>query len=194
MLIYGTGGHAKVIAGGLKDSGEKVVAYFDDDVTKLRSDHTFLYDNYLYREEPLLVAVGDNLTRRTLVDKISHSFGSLIHPTACVPEGVWVGVGSVVLQRTILQYGAYVGRHVIINTGASVDHDCVIEDFVHLAPGVILCGGVSIGENTLIGAGTIVTPNVSIGKNCLVAAGSIISTSLPDNTIVRKCSGRASLN
>ena len=38
------------------------------------------------------------------------------------------------MQGAIIQTGIYIGKHCIINTGASVDHECVIEDYVHISP------------------------------------------------------------
>jgi acetyltransferase EpsM len=63
---------------------------------------------------------------------------------------------------------------VIINTNASVDHECVLENFVHISPGAILTGNVHVGEGTHIGAGATVIPGVRIGKWCTIGAGSVI--------------------
>ena len=72
----------------------------------------------------------------------------------------------------------------IINTGASVDHECVIEDYAHISPHSTLCGNVHIGEGTWICAGATVIQGVKIGKWCVVAAGSIVKKDIPDGTIV----------
>ena len=49
------------------------------------------------------------------------------------------------MAGAILNPFAEVGDHCIINTGASIDHDCIIQDFVHIAPHCTLCGEVEIG-------------------------------------------------
>ena len=49
-----------------------------------------------------------------------------------------------------------IGKHCIINTNASVDHDCVVEDFVHISPNSGLAGGVEVGEGSQIGIGASV--------------------------------------
>ncbi|MFU7517972.1 serine acetyltransferase, partial [Clostridium sp. HCS.1] len=36
----------------------------------------------------------------------------------------------------------------IVNSGAIVEHDCKIGDFVHVAPGVTMSGSVAIGSDT----------------------------------------------
>jgi len=69
----------------------------------------------------------------------------------------------------IVNAGSIIGNHVILNTNCSVDHDCVIEDFVHVSPGATICGGVKIKEGVHIGAGAVVLPNLTIGKELLLA-------------------------
>ena len=76
-----------------------------------------------------------------------------------------------------------IGRHCIVNTGVSVDHECQIEDFVHLSPHSTLCGNVHIGEGTWIGAGSTVIQGINIGKWCVIGAGSVVSKNIPDGTL-----------
>ncbi|WP_310590319.1 NeuD/PglB/VioB family sugar acetyltransferase [Dyadobacter sp. NIV53] len=193
MLIYGAGGHAKVIISCFNANGEFVKAIFDDDLSKTELSEIAVAGNYdpeLFHDEPLIIAIGNNKIRRTIAQKIWHQFGIAVHPTAIADKSAVIGEGTVVLQGSILQADTVIGRHVIINTRVIVEHECKIADFVHLAPGVTLCGNVNIGENTLIGAGSIVVPNISIGSNCLIAAGSVITHNIPDGAIVRGNPGR----
>ena len=67
-----------------------------------------------------------------------------------------------------------IGQGCIINTCASVDHDCRIGDYVHVSVGSHLAGTVFIGNGTWIGAGAIVSNNVSICENCMVGAGAVV--------------------
>ena len=41
--------------------------------------------------------------------------------------------------------------------------------------GVVLSGGVSIGENTLLDDGVVVTLGKQVGENCLIGAGAIVT-------------------
>lgn len=43
--------------------------------------------------------------------------------------------------------------------------------------------GVTIGDNSFIGANTIILPGTNIGKNVIIGAGSVIKGNIPDNTI-----------
>ena len=188
MLIYGAGGHAKVVISCLIANGIDVKGVFDDDLSKefiCTIPLTGVYSKYLFDKESIIVAIGNNKLRRTIVESIDHKFGSVLHPSAIIDKSVTISEGTVVLHGSILQADVTIGKHVIINTRVSVDHDCQIGDFVHLAPSVTLCGNVKIGENTFIGAGSVVVPNISIGSNCFIAAGSIVTESIPSRSTAR---------
>jgi len=73
---------------------------------------------------------------------------------------------------------------VIINTRASIDHDCTIGNSVHIAPGSVLCGNVTVGEESFICAGATVIPNLVIGRNVTVGAGSTVIMDVPENLTV----------
>jgi len=53
-----------------------------------------------------------------------------------IDKGVFIG------KHVVVNAGAVIGQGAIINSGAIVEHDCEIGEFVHIAPGTVLCGGV----------------------------------------------------
>ena len=63
---------------------------------------------------------------------------------------------------------------VILNSGSIVEHDCMIGDFTHIAPGAVLCGRVEIGSEAFIGANTTIANCRRIGKGSLIGAGSVV--------------------
>ena len=65
-----------------------------------------------------------------------------------------------------------------------MDHDCSLEDFVHICPHATLCGNVSVGEGTQIGAGATVIQGIKIGKWCMIGAGAVIIEDVPDYSVV----------
>jgi sugar O-acyltransferase (sialic acid O-acetyltransferase NeuD family) len=88
------------------------------------------------------------------------------------------------MQGAIIQADAVVGKHCIVNTGASVDHECVLEDFVHISPHATLCGNVSVGEGAWIGAGATIIPGVKIGAWAVVGAGAVVVRDVEPHTVV----------
>ena len=71
----------------------------------------------------------------------------------------------------------------VVNTGSQVNHDSIIEDHVYIASGVVLSGGVKIGENTLLNDGVIVTLGKIVGKNSLIGAGAVVTKNMEDNVV-----------
>jgi sugar O-acyltransferase (sialic acid O-acetyltransferase NeuD family) len=182
MYLYGASGHAKVIIDILIDSGIQVNGLIDDDES-LESLLGYPVVHGKMDLSPVIVSIGNNPIRKKVVDKLSGVFGKAIHPTAILSSHATVGEGSVVMQGAIIQSGATIGKHCIINTGALVDHECEIEDFVHLSPHTTLCGNVFVGEGSWIGAGAVVLPGVKIGKWSIVGAGSVVAKDIPDQVL-----------
>ena len=121
-----------------------------------------------------IIAIGDNKKR----EEISHSpnlkFYTAIHPSAQIGLDVEIQEGTVIMANACINSSAKIGKHCIINTGAIIEHDNIIEDFVHISPNVALGGTVKIGESTHVGIGSIVKNNITICKNCTIGAGAVV--------------------
>ena len=118
-----------------------------------------------------IVAIGNNRDRKRVSDEHpKEKFGVAIHNSVFLWKDAEIGDGTVIMAGAIVQPGCKIGKHVILNTGCSVDHDCVLEDYVHIAPGAHLCGNVTVGEGTLVGTGVCIAPNTVIPPWSLVKA------------------------
>jgi sugar O-acyltransferase (sialic acid O-acetyltransferase NeuD family) len=106
-----------------------------------------------------------------------------IHPSAFVAYNALLSEGVQLLANSSVCVRASLGTSVIVNTAASVDHECVLEDGVHIGPGAKLAGCVAVGEYSFIGTGAVVLPRIRIGKNCIVGAGSVVTRDLPDHVV-----------
>jgi UDP-3-O-[3-hydroxymyristoyl] glucosamine N-acyltransferase len=74
---------------------------------------------------------------RRQTKKIGFKLPVIIHPKAVVAKDVEIGEGVFVAAGSVINPGTRIGRNAIINTSSSVDHDCEIGDFVHVAPGLL---------------------------------------------------------
>jgi len=163
--IYGKGGHAKMIASLLNES----YTFYNDSDYDMAGDH------------PWIIAIGDNPSRKKVatnlmdVDYITIDQGTYV-------AAEYIGVGVQIAPGAVIQNGVIIKDHTIINTSASVDHDCIIGEYCHIAPNTTLCGAVEIGDGTLIGAGSVILPGIKIGKNCIIGAGSVVTKNIPDNS------------
>lgn len=187
MLLFGASGHAKVIIGGLEANNEKKIFLFDDDTSKakiLQYEVLGKYDENKFIDEKLIISIGYNEVRYKLTQIIKHNFGKMFHPSAIISNYATIKEGTVIFQNAVIQPDVKIGKHVIINTLTIIEHDSIIEDFVHVAPNSTICGGVQVGEGTLIGAGSTVIPNVRIGKWCIIGAGTTIRKNVPDYSVI----------
>ncbi len=184
VIIIGAGGHAKVIADIIEKSGDEVVGFLDDN----KENGATVIKNYKVigdlnnrfamavtkKDVEFIIAIGDNKKR----EEISHSpnlkFYTAIHPSAQIGLDVRIEEGTVVMANVCINSSARIGKHCIINTGAIIEHDNIIEDFVHISPNTSLGGTVKIGESTHVGIGSIVKNNITICKNCTIGAGAVV--------------------
>ena len=186
MILYGFGGHARVVAECLESAGRRVTAVFDDSLSAEACPFPF-YGSYqagVMDQEQILIAIGDNTIRKRLAGIVQHQAGRAVHFSAILSPTASIGEGSVILHRSLVQSQVVIGRFCIINSGSIVEHDSRIGDFVHIAPGAIVCGGVEIGEGTFIGAGAVLIPGVKVGEDCIIGAGSVVISSLSDGLCV----------
>jgi sugar O-acyltransferase (sialic acid O-acetyltransferase NeuD family) len=197
LVVFGAGGHAKVVIDMIEQQGNYEIAGLLDDDLRHQGSRFFGYPVlgtradlpalFSARLRYAIVTIGDNTSRAAvaaLLDRGGWQFASAVHPRACMGRGVKIGPGSVVMAGCVVNADAHLGAQVIINTGTTVDHDCRIEDAVHIAPGCHLCGGVSVGQGSFLGAGSTVTPGVRIGRKVIVGAGSTVLRDIADEARV----------
>jgi sugar O-acyltransferase (sialic acid O-acetyltransferase NeuD family) len=122
---------------------------------------------------------GDRLMLMGLLARRGLVAYSIIHRTAFVAADAIIGDGCQILAQAAVCTGSRLGRGVIVNTAASVDHDCEIEEGVHLAPGVCLAGEISIGKRAFVGIGAVILPRLTIGEDAIIGAGAVVTSNVP---------------
>lgn len=193
LIIIGAGGHAKVIIEIFREMGEKVDYCVGDldspdtclGVTVLKGDE-HLSNLYELGYKKVFVAIGDNFIRRRLADIAGHMGYHLINaisPNAVLSPSARLGKGIAIMSGTIVQADSVIEDLAIINTGATIDHDCQIGQAAHLAPQCVLAGNVIIGKAALLGIGCKVIPGMQIGQNATIGAGGVVISHIPDQTI-----------
>lgn len=190
FIILGGSGHAKVLIDALHSQDFLVSAVLDDNPEIESVLGVFCMGNIksasrFIEKSQFLIGVGNNSIRKKIANLMFQlPFGVCTHSSSVISPSSSIREGSVVLQGAIVQADAQIGKHCIINTNASVDHDCFLEDFVHVSPGAVLCGNVRVGELSQVGAGAVVINNITIGKNCMIGAGAVVTKDIPDNSLV----------
>lgn len=198
--IWGSAGHARVLASLIALQGNRVVATFDQDPSAVPLPHVPLFighqgfDLWLDQLERVdlitgLVAIGgsrgsDRLAIHSMFASRGLSLAPLIHPTASVCKTATIGRGTQVLAQAVVAPDVWLGESCIINHRASVDHECQLGDGVHIAPGAILCGLVVCDNCVFVGAGAIILPRLTIGLGAVIGAGAVVTKNVPAGATV----------
>ncbi len=182
--IIGAGGHAKVIIEIIEAMGGTVIAVNDNDLQKTTVLGYPVTDQLPSADSIVVIAIGNNHTRKKIASALAMSFGTAVHPKANISSRCLIGKGTVVMAGATINSETNIGKHCIINTNASVDHDCALADFVHISPGASIAGGVIIGEGSHIGIGSSIIPGIKIGQWATIGAGAVIIEDVPDYAVV----------
>ena len=181
VIIIGAGGHAKVIADIIYKSGDNLIGFLDDNLAN-KGKEIYLGKKVLgttkdienYNKNYFIIGIGNNSIRKKINNENNLKLYTAIHPSAIIAENVKIGTGSVIMAGVVINPGTVIGKNCIINTCSSLDHDNLLEDYVHISPGAHLAGTVSIKEGTWICTGAIVKNNITIGKNNIIGAGGVV--------------------
>jgi sugar O-acyltransferase (sialic acid O-acetyltransferase NeuD family) len=192
VAIIGYSGHAYVIVDILLSSGRLVTAYCDSEEKPKNPYHL----EYLGKETEVFerlsgydffTCIGHNGIREKVHHHLSKLLGNpinAIHPSAVISSSVKLEDGIMIAANVTINPLVEIGKGVICNTSCSIDHECVIGDFTHIAPGAVLCGNVTVGKGTFVGANAVVRQGIQIGNNVTIGAGTVIVKDIPDNVTV----------
>ena len=190
--MYGASGHGKVILEILESMNEPHIQVWDD------GDREAMWEYPIRKPVPagvaipdkVVISIGVNATRKRVAERLAEQgaeFGTAIHADAYLSRRATIGSGTVVMAGVRVNPDVQIGKHCILNTCASIDHDCVLEDYVHISPNATLSGNVTVGEGTHIGSGASVIQGIRIGKWCTIGAGSAVIRDIPDYATAVGC-------
>lgn len=192
IAIYGAGGQGRESAWVARRLGLDPVMVSDDP-----SQHGSLIGFPVMALEdvptdcPIVVAIADPRVRRKVAEKVErrgYRVTSLVAPTSVSVGPTLIGEGAILGDFTVMS-DAVIGRHFHANVHSYVGHDCVIGDYVTLAPRVSINGYVHIADDVYIGTGAIIrngSPDtaIRIGRGAFIAMGALVTKDVPAGKIV----------
>lgn len=197
LALFGAGGHGKVVADAALAAGWSEVVFFDDAWPQLKSNgHWPVLGSFdaLLREahtyDGVHVSIGNCVVRWQKYRELRATKARLVaivHPRACVSPFVHIGLGSAVMAGAVINVDAVIGEACIVNTCASIDHDCHLAAGVHVCPGAHLSGNVTVGARSWIGVGAVVRHGIHVGAHTMVGAGAVVVKPVRDNLTVVGC-------
>jgi sugar O-acyltransferase (sialic acid O-acetyltransferase NeuD family) len=193
VFLFGYSGHAYVIIESFMAAGYTIAGYFDYHEAKT-NPYQIPYFGFegqvdvqtIVKSDFVFPSVGDNIIRAKLVsffEKYHLKQCVLIDPSAKVSYSPSIGLSTYVGVNSIINAQSKIGKGVIINTAAIIEHECVLQDFSHIAPAAVLCGNVIVGKGAFIGANVVVRNNTSICSEVILGAGSVVAKSIGEKGI-----------
>ncbi|HEY7838603.1 MAG TPA: NeuD/PglB/VioB family sugar acetyltransferase [Terriglobales bacterium] len=197
VVGVGSGGHAKVLLDALRSRPDLVIVGLTDanrdrigvrvlGVPVLGSD-ALLVDLRAAAVTHAFLGIGPAVLRQRLFEQVSalgFTLMAVVHPSATVAADVECPPALVVLAQAVIGPGTRLGVNVIVNTAASIDHDCIVGAHVHVAPGARLGGGVAVGAGAHVGLGACVREGIRIGAGALVGAGAVVVRDVAPGIVV----------
>ena len=200
IILWGATGQAVVLEEFLKQSGYELVAVFDNNEAVespfesvpiyygISGFRDWLSEKKDIKDVSYIVTIGGSRGKeRVNIHEMLARSGlqgvSIIHPTSFVANSACISGGCQILANTAICARTCLGLATIVNTSASLDHECIIGKGVHVAPGATLAGCVKVGDFSFVGSGAVILPRIQIGKNTIIGAGSVVTKNVPDNVL-----------
>jgi len=195
LVIWGGTGHAKVIREALDAKRWRVAAIFDKrEIPSPFKDVPIFIGTEGFAHWMRMQSTSDRLAACVAIGGIDGNgrldtaaflraqglhLPTIVHRSGFVATTAVCGDGCQILAQAAVCANARLGRSVIVNTASSIDHDCVIADGVHIAPGARLAGEVVVDKGAFIGIGAVVLPRVRVGAGSIIGAGAVVTKDVP---------------
>lgn len=164
--IIGHGGFGREVYWSLAEQERESTVFFVDDEYWSPSDNkVFPLSQFNKEEYEILIAVGDPLLRKKLVERLPKDtkyFTHINESVSILDPNVEIGEGSVICAGTILTTNVKIGKHAQLNLQTTIGHDVVIGDFFTTAPGTKVSGNCNIGSKVYCGTNSSIKEKINI--------------------------------
>lgn len=128
------------------------------------------------------IAIANSRTRARLDEELKqHNVQSwtVMADNAVVFDDVTIGEGALISPFVTFSSNIRIGRQFHANLYSYVEHDCVVGDFVTLAPGAKINGNIVLEDHVYVGSGAVIRQGrlgspVVIGKGAVIGMGAVV--------------------
>ncbi len=144
-------------------------------------------------ERHFTVAIGDGAVRQMISERLEAAGClplSIQADNVLLPEDLDCGPGALFQPFSMVTADARIGRQFQCNIYAYVAHDCVVGDYVTLAPRASLNGNVVVEDHVYVGTGAVIRQGAPgrplvLGRGCVVGMGAVVTRDVaPGVTVV----------
>lgn len=184
IWIVGNGGHAKSLASLIESSFDQMVFIAEDSELQNNNigtvaESAFILEGDFNRSlvNGVGVALGNGLRKQVAekYESLGYEFVNARADSAITSSSSTHGSGVQLFDNTFVGNQSILNDHVVLGTGAIVEHDSQIGTGAFVGPGVTICGEVELGDWCFIGAGTVITQGTIVPTGKFVKAGSLVT-------------------
>lgn len=195
LYIVGAGNVGGFVAYHANEMGEyNVIGFIDDDKSKIdKTFYGYNVVGFLdtllkvKKKSVVAIAIATPKVRKKifeiLVKNNNLSFPNFIHPNAWICKTINLGIGNIIYPGVVINYETKINNFCILNLNSTLGHNCDLEDYVTLSPSVNLGGFSHIKKSSFIGIGTSMIQGLSIGNESVIGAGTVIIRDIPDYAV-----------
>jgi len=196
IVVLGAGSYCAAMIDLATECGYQVVEILDDDSLKAGTEilgvkingpiHR-IFDSNISGEN-FLVAIGDNTTRRKIMERIRSEGGAtptLIHPTSVVSKFSRIGQGVYIQPHVVVWTSVCIGNDCIISPNVVIAHHSVLQNGCLVSTSSAIGANIEIRQDAFLGMSCNITTGVEyVGENALVGAGAVVINNVEPNTVV----------
>ena len=195
LILIGGGGHCKSVIDVAESAGYNILGVLDmpEDVGKSILDYKVIgtdddIPKYVDKAE-FIITVGfikSPSIRLRIYNKLKECGGKLatiVASTANVSRYATLGEGTVVMHQSVVNAGAKVGVNCIINTFCNIEHDAMIGDQCHISTGTMVNGDCKVAERVFIGSQSVLANGITVGDDIIIGAGSVVRKSISEKGV-----------
>lgn len=139
------------------------------------------------------LAIGDGAVRETIAERLETAGClplSIQADNVLLPDDLDCGPGAVFQPFSMVTADARIGRQFQCNIYSYIAHDCVVGDYVTLAPRACVNGNVVVEDHVYVGTGAVIrqgTPDkpLVLGRGCVIGMGAVVTKNVaPGVTVV----------
>lgn len=196
ILLWGGKSKARIAEAMLQDEGQNVSYIFDPFIDKPDFDTKAKFGkaaedlkSFLRDTTHFLVCIGGEhgFARAKTSEFLETRFN--LQPLGLASKAAHIdtnniGKGCQFMPGAVVNKFCEIGSYSVINTNATVDHECILGRGVHIMGGASLAGRITIGDYASIGTNATILPNLTIGEGALIGAGAVVTKSVPAYKVV----------